>query len=249
MIDKKVMEILRGHIGKRVSVMHVWYGRLQRDKSVLRAVNDFVNIELESTGIPFVGYGSAICSIIEEENGEVLYENLLIPNDYDLRRDEEIDAMVEATFGPDIALEQRQKRWAGKQKWEAQVTQLNKEAKTKTSGFMEEGENLIKPELKEEWKEFVYNNTKDFYSAGVVEASLRVMRALSEGKTPKEAEETVYEMGITGFQMGCVVQTFTHFHPRGEEFRQYWNRQYLSEEEAEKAKGVVNPAILTISSK
>lgn len=248
MIDKKVMETLRENVGKRVRVEHVWYGTPQTDEKVLKEVTDFVNIEIEGSGIPFVGYGSAIRKIIGE-NEEILYENPIIPLDYDLRRDEEIEKVVAQSFGDEIATERRQKREAEKKGWEAKVASLDAEAKTKTSGFMEEGENLIKPELKDEWKEFVSNNTKDFYSAGVVEASLRVMKTLSEGKSPKKAEAAVYGMGITGFQMGCVAQAVTHFHPRGEEFRKYWNRQYLSKEEAKKAKGVVNPAILTISPK
>lgn len=248
MISKKVMEELKKNIGKKVVVKHVWYGRAQIEEGILKKVTDFVNVELEGSVIPFVGYGSAIRKIIGE-NGKVLYDNPLIPLDYDLREDEKIDKMVALSFGDEIALEERQKREVEKKEWEIKVAQLNKEAKTKTSGFIEEGENLIKPDLRGKWREYVSNNTKDFYSAGIVEASLRVMKALSNGKSPKEAEETVYELGITGFQMGCVARTISYFHPRGEEFRLYWNRQYLSEEEAEKTKGVVNPAIFTVSSK
>lgn len=249
MIDKKVMETLKENIGKRIRVEHVWYSTLQIDEEVLQEVTDFVNIEIEgSGGIPFVGYGSAIRKIIGE-NEEILYENPIIPLRYDLWTDEEIEKVVAQSFGDEIATERRQRREAKKKEWEAKVASLNAEAKTKTSGFMEEGKGLIEPELKEDWEEFVSNNTKDFYSAGVVEASLRVMKTLSEGKSPKKAEATVYGIEITGFQMGCVAQVVTHFHPRGEEFRKYWNRQYLSEEETEEVKGVVNPAILTISPK
>ena len=77
--------------------------------------------------------------------------------------------------------------------------------------------------------------------------SNKVGKALSEGKSPEEAAEEMYSEGITGFQAGKVAQVITHFHSRGEDFRQWWNRRHLTEEEAQEAKGVVNPAVFTIT--
>lgn len=108
---------------------------------------------------------------------------------------------------------------------------------------------MVKDEKYDKWKEYVEKNMDDFYSASIVKASIKIMKALSEGKDPKEAEKEIEGMGITGFQAGCVAQTVSYFHPRGEEFREYWNSKFLTEEEAKKTKGVVNPAILTIEIK
>lgn len=257
MIDKnkKVMETLREYIGKEVTVRYVGYGQPQTKKGVLKGMTDFSNLELEGAGIPFVGYGSAIQEIVGE-NGEVLYKNPLIPDEYGERIDEEkTDAIRAATFGEEIAEEIaskfRAKMEEWKQRWEKIKTQLEKKARAKTLSLMKKGESLIKPELKDEWKELVSESTKDFYSAAALEASLRVMKALSEDKSPKEAKETVDEdeVGISGFQMGWIAQVISYFHPRGEEFRQYWNKRFLSEEKAKETKGVVNPGILTISLK
>jgi len=245
MIGKEVMERLKERIGERVTVVYVWYGVQYCEQGVLKAVNDFKNIEITSAGIPFVGYGCAIQKIIGKD-GE-LYENPLIPSDYDVRDFEKIDKIVALSFGEEIAEEFRKKREEEEKAWRKKETQLNKEIKKKALLLIREGEAVVKPELKNEWNKFASRNTQDFYSGAVVEATVRIMKVLSEGRSPAEAEATVNEMGLTGFQMGCVAQVVVYFHPRGEEFRQYWNRQFLSEEEAKKAKGVVNPAVFTIS--
>ena len=135
------------------------------------------------------------------------------------------------------------------EEWEEEFQKLDEEARNNSEKYLKEGSSLVKNDKLEEWKEFVENNTKDFYSAGVVEASIKVMKALSEGKTPEQSEKEIYEMGITGFQAGCMARIVVYFHPRGEEFKQYWNRQFLPKEKADKAKGVVNPAVWTLEVK
>ena len=109
MIGKKVMEVLRRHIGKKVTVEYVWYGQIKVKKGVLKKVTDFVNIETEGIGIPFIGYNCAIRRIIGE-SGETLYENPLIFSNYNLQEEEEIEGMIAATFGLDVALEFRRRR-------------------------------------------------------------------------------------------------------------------------------------------
>lgn len=83
---------------------------------------------------------------------------------------------------------------------------------------------LVRKNLVEAWRDYVKRNTKDFYSAGVVEASIKVMKALSEGKTPEEAEKSIDGVGISGFMIGCMTETVSIFHPRGEEFRKYLHK-------------------------
>lgn len=247
-IGEEVMKGLKAHIGQTVTVQHVWYGILRTETSKLRNVTNFTNIEIEGSGIPFVGNGSAI-RIIVGQGGEILYDNPLIPDDYDRRRPDEIDEMVRLTFGEEVVQEKIRAREEYERDWQERQARLNKEAQSKSANLIEEGEQLVKPDLKDEWREYAQNNTQDFYSSAVVDVSIKVAKALSEGKSPGEAAKAMYEDDITGFQAGCVAQSVTHFHPRGEEFRKWWNREHMSEQEAEEAKGVVNPAILTISPK
>ena len=105
-----------------------------------------------------------------------------------------------------------------------------------------------KPGLEEKWAESVGNN-QDGYGHGVVDATVAVCRALDGGHTPEEAENACNGLGITGFMAGCMAQWVAHFHPRGEEFRHWWNTRWggkSAESANAKAGAVVNPAILTI---
>lgn len=240
---------LKKNVGRKVKVEYIWYGVPFKKEGILKRVEDYVNIGIEGAGIPFIGYGSAIRKIVDE-NGNILYENPLIPSDYDLRDFEEIDKVRAECFGKEIAEKFRKERLEIEREWQRRIEELNKEARKNYEKYLKEGLALVKDEKRDEWKDYVEKNTQDFYSAGVVDVSIKIMKALSEGKTPEEAAEKEMEgTGITGFQAGCVAQTVSYFHPRGEEFREYWNRLFLSEEEAKKVKGVVNPAILTIEIK
>jgi len=109
----------------------------------------------------------------------------------------------------------------------------------------------------QEYKEWRENNTKDFYSAGVVDFMERwaelMERALIENqKIPDCAESLCHEAdigGITGFQYGCAVGSLACFWKYGEELRRWHNLDTQIKDEGERANesgGVLNPAILTI---
>ena len=205
MIDKEVMKTLEKNIGRKVGVEYVRDGTPQTDKGILKRLMDFVNIVIEDSArsiisIPFVGYGIAIRKIIGE-NGEILYENQIISPDYNLWRTEKIEEVVAESFGI--------------------------KTQTKASGFIERGKTLIKPELEGEWREFVSKNTKDFFSARLVEASLRVMEALSKGKSPEKIEDAICKMAIGCFQMERVHQVVARFHPRGKEFLEHLSLDFI----------------------
>jgi hypothetical protein len=108
MIGKEAMERLKERIGKRVTVVYVCYGVQFDVQGVLKAVNDFENIEITGAVIPFVGYGCAIRKVIGKD-GE-LYYNPLIPSVYDVRDFETIEEIVARSFGEEIAKEFRKKR-------------------------------------------------------------------------------------------------------------------------------------------
>lgn len=100
----------------------------------------------------------------------------------------------------------------------------------------------VKPEFEADYEKYV-NNNQDGYGNACVVAGAAVGAALDEGKSPQEAHDTMYGQGLTGFMAGCVAQAVSHFHPKGEEFRKWWNAKHnVSEDE----KGVVNPAILVL---
>ncbi len=77
-----------------------------------------------------------------------------------------------------------------------------------------------------------------------------MQRKMAEGHTiiaeiAEECQKDLGYLGITGFQYGCVVQALSHFWVFGLELREWHNAQYGVSKEA---KGVVNPAILTLKS-
>ncbi len=104
----------------------------------------------------------------------------------------------------------------------------------------------IKPELKDEWEKAVGMNCGDSYSFGVVRATCAAFGVLDDPKkTPKDAEKAWKGMGLTGYMAGASAGWIARFHVRGEEFNDYWNKQFGVTPEKAKG-GTVNPAIVTI---
>ena len=235
------MDTLKEHIGKAVTVEYVSYGIPRLLTAKLRSVTDFRHIEIEGMGIPFVGNGSAIRSITS--SGKAVYENQVIQKNYDVRGYAEIEEYVRRSFGSQMAQRRRDERVAYEKSYQERKDASDRAARESTSRYVIEGTTLVKPELVNEWKEYVTKNTQDGYSAGVVDTVVRGMRALSEGKTPKQVEETWDGSGITGFMAGRAASAIAHFSPRGGEFKAYWNRQFGVGENVE---GTINTAILTV---
>jgi len=102
----------------------------------------------------------------------------------------------------------------------------------------------MKKELQKEYSHYVSINN-DPYSKAVIRAGERVMTLLDEGKTPEEAEKGLNGDGLTGYMAGAAINAVVHFHERGKEIKEWWNAKYG----VKNAKGVVNPAIITIRNK
>ena len=106
----------------------------------------------------------------------------------------------------------------------------------------------VKPGMEAEYAEYVGKN-QDGYGNCAVCSGAALGAALDRGETPEQAERSMCdsEAGkeLSGFLAGCAVEQVAHFHPRGEEFRKWWNERYGIKPENDKG-GVVNPAILTI---
>lgn len=101
----------------------------------------------------------------------------------------------------------------------------------------------IKPEMTEIWKKTVSENCMDSYSFGVTIAVIKSFEILDDdSKSPKEAQEAWKGLDMTGFMAGCAASIISQIHLRGQEFREYWNKQFGSDSK----EGTVNPAIMTV---
>lgn len=78
--------------------------------------------------------------------------------------------------------------------------------------------------MSDKWREWVTERTEDRYSVKIVDSTIRVMRALSEGKTPREAKK-VMASGISETIAYSTAVAVAYFHPRGIAFSRYWNEQ------------------------
>ena len=90
---------------------------------------------------------------------------------------------------------------------------------------MENEKMEVKKGLEKKYEEYVKKN-QDGYGHAIIIAGAKVGKALSEGKTCKEAHDEMYGEDLTGFMAGCVAQAISHFHSRGEEFRKFWNKRF-----------------------
>lgn len=107
-----MFEKLRKYIGKDVSYTGWLYGVKQEDTAVLNCVNDFIDVEIGGVCMPFIGYGAAISGIASND-GEVLYSNPYIKNEYDKREPEDVHYSRKLMFGSriaDIELEEIEKQ-------------------------------------------------------------------------------------------------------------------------------------------
>ena len=109
-----------------------------------------------------------------------------------------------------------------------EVRRLERRARKNKQIYLEESSGLVKKHYSREWRRYVNQSTQDCLSAGSLDASIKVMKSLSEEKTPAEALESINGMGITYFMAGCMATTVAYFHPRGEDFKKYWNENYAS---------------------
>lgn len=69
-----------------------------------------------------------------------------------------------------------------------------------------------------------------------------IRQGFSGGEIPEKPLGRIGEMDMTGVMMGAMAKSVCYFHPKGEIFRDYWNKNFI--EEAETAKGVVNPVFM-----
>lgn len=101
----------------------------------------------------------------------------------------------------------------------------------------------IIPGKEEAYKEYVEINSHDDYSKACITAGERVGELLDKGKTPAQAEKGMYGLGLTGFMAAMVCRGIWKYHPRGEEFKSYWNKKHGGTGDEN---GTMNPAVMDI---
>ena len=114
----------------------------------------------------------------------------------------------------------------------------------KTEEYIVSGKKLIKEGLSEEWEKYVKLRNQDYYSSRIIDASINGMRALSEGEGLEKVIKIADEMELTLHQKDYMTQAIVYFHPKGEEYRIYWNEFWVGEEEAKKVKKIVSCAFI-----
>lgn len=78
----------------------------------------------------------------------------------------------------------------------------------------------------QDYKEYVDINSNDDYSKACIIAVEKVGELLDKGKTCEQAEKGMYGQGLTGFMAAMVCRGIWKYHPRGEEFKIYWNKKH-----------------------
>lgn len=101
----------------------------------------------------------------------------------------------------------------------------------------------IKKGEEENYQKYIVINKDDEYSKACVDAGELMGKALDEGKTGKEALGAIKGLGLTGFMATMAVKGVAHFHERGQELLDEWNKQWGAPSEI---KGIVNPAVVDI---
>lgn len=92
----------------------------------------------------------------------------------------------------------------------------------------------IKEEHEQDYAILRETNTKDFYSAGVIDYLERwadmMEQEIENGSTVGEAAEQTRHIadtqGITGFMYGCAVQILCQYWEHGEQLDEWRNKEY-----------------------
>jgi hypothetical protein len=129
----------------------------------------------------------------------------------------------------------------------------SKEKGTATlEGYLKASQGHVREDRTAKWSAFIEDHLRGspnnyLLNRYQLDATLRVMKAMSEGKTPEEARQEAGK-GQSANSLTQIALIVSYFHPRGDEYKHYWNRQYLPEEKARTEKGIVNPAVMLVPS-
>lgn len=159
------------------------------------------------------------------------------------------------SYDHDTEIELRTRQLERAKRWKKQAEEQAKKDKAEEDIISEQTKGVeieIVDGKENEYKEYVSKNSNDGYSRAVIDYSeqwAKLMQLeIAKGKTVKECAEPTQKglgyLGITGFQYGCAVKGLAFFWKHGEDLRKWHNKEYGVDEDK---KGVVNPAVLTLS--
>jgi len=230
---------LKKHINEEVTIEYICYGKLKTYKGELKRVKDFINVEIGTMGIPFVGYGNAIF-IIYSKDREVLYINSSLGFDYDKTDLKEVQNEQRKIFGDRIVDEEIRTKEQAVKEGEEYLRQSTILAKKNKLILQKEGLALVKPETVKQWLDFIEKKGEDGYYYWIIKGTIEMMKKMEEGVPYAEAMNIVFEeLGLSGFQRGSVAKCLTLFSKQGEEFKKFWN-EYFGYKDFD---GVVIPAL------
>lgn len=200
-------------------------------------------------------FNGVLCKVNKDTNLDWLNRDYM--NSWTMEWKEVGPDCVEA-YDPATQKELDKRKEAAEKKREKAVKKQQEEddaARTEVEEKVKDVKLLIWPEKLEEYNKYVETNSKDGYSRAVVDYAeqwAKLMQIeIANGRTQikdiaEETQKPLSYLGITGFMYGAAVKALAHFWQFGDELRRWHNKEYgVSEDKA----GVVNPAILTISTK
>lgn len=108
-----------------------------------------------------------------------------------------------------------------------------KNRQTEFMNYFEASKDLIKPELIEEWRQRLERESQTCLEGSIdqlcaltiVSATVEAMKDLSEGFSPRVAEESIHSKRMNGLMAKNSAQNVYYLHPRGKEFKKYWCRE------------------------
>lgn len=221
---KEMFNKLRNHLNKEVTLEYISYGRLKTITGKLISVKDFISVQVENKGVPFVGYGCAIF-VIYSKDREVLYLNSGLGFDYDKTDIEGVEREKRKIFGDRIVDEEKRKVEQAKAEGEEYLKKSTILAKKNKLILQKEGLTLVKEEKVKEWLEFTENKGEDGYYYWIIKGTVEMMKKMEAGVPYADAINEVFkeDLKLSPFQEGTVAKCLVKFSKQGEEFRRFWN--------------------------
>ena len=103
----------------------------------------------------------------------------------------------------------------------------------------------FRDEIRFQLQAMLQRNEKSYHE-DIIKGALAGMRALTAGASPERAKDAIIEYVETGTQIDFASQLVYNYHPRGEDFKNYFNALYVGEERAKEIPGLINPNIIGV---
>ncbi len=191
---EEIINKVKNNIGKNVTILYNKMGRLETYQRKLCKVTD-TGVFLEAVYLPFMGYGSYIETILLTKNRKVIYENPSF---------EKTDKKASENF-------ERQALKLYEDENERQEAIDCAMSRLKGPYLAKKGLPYVKEELKEAWESYVEMKTINPTSCAILEMSIRVMEAISNGADKVAIDEMLV---INGFDVNMyidIMRTIKYF--------------------------------------